>query len=114
MAASTPKRFDAVDRRARRPGDDRVTVYVPRDAAALSLGADEWRARSQAEADSARLEVKIVRNGSRGLFWLEPLVEVETPAGPRRLRAGRRRATSPGLFDAGFLAGRRRTRCASA
>ena len=25
------------------------------------------------------VDVKIVRNGSRGLFWLEPLVEVETP-----------------------------------
>ena len=35
----------------------------------------------QAEADRAKSEVKIIRNGSRGMFWLEPMVEVATPQG---------------------------------
>ena len=50
--------------------------------------------RSQRELAARGVDVEIVRNGSRGLFWLEPLVEVETADGPRRLwpgRAGRRR-----------------------
>ena len=51
-------------------------VYVPRDSAARSVGADEVAARIAQLAD-----VEIVRNGSRGMLWLEPFVEVETPAG---------------------------------
>ena len=53
-----------------------VRVYVPRDSAARSVGADEVAARIAELAD-----VEIVRNGSRGMLWLEPFVEVETPAG---------------------------------
>ncbi|MFG2304657.1 formate dehydrogenase beta subunit [Actinacidiphila glaucinigra] len=61
--------------------DSAVTVYVPRDSAARSVGADEVadalvRAAAQREAP-----VEVVRNGSRGMLWLEPLVEVVTPAG---------------------------------
>ena len=51
-------------------------VYVPRDSAARSVGADEVAARIAQLAD-----VEIVRNGSRGMLWLEPFIEVETPAG---------------------------------
>ena len=51
-------------------------VYVPRDSAARSVGADEVAARIAELAD-----VEIVRNGSRGMLWLEPFVEVETPSG---------------------------------
>ena len=46
-----------------------------------------------------------MRTGSRGLFWLEPLVEVETRGGPHRLWPGRARTTSRSLFDAGLLDG---------
>ncbi len=54
------------------------TLYVPRDSAARSVGADEVAERlGQVLGDS----VRIVRNGSRGLLWLEPLVEVVTAAG---------------------------------
>ncbi|GIJ45432.1 formate dehydrogenase subunit beta [Virgisporangium aliadipatigenens] len=53
-----------------------TTVYVPRDSAARSVGSDEVAA---ALAQDPAL--RVVRNGSRGMFWLEPLVEVETPAG---------------------------------
>ena len=46
-----------------------------------------------------------MRNGSRGMLWLEPLVEVATAAGPRRLRPGHRRrrrraASTPGCSTA--------------
>ena len=51
-----------------------MKIYVPLDSAAVALGADEI-----ALAIGGRAEV--VRNGSRGMVWLEPLVEVETPAG---------------------------------
>ena len=51
-------------------------VYVPRDSAACSVGADDVAARIAQLAD-----VEIVRNGSRGMLWLEPFVEVETASG---------------------------------
>ncbi|MFG1608942.1 formate dehydrogenase beta subunit [Actinoplanes sp. NPDC049265] len=54
-----------------------TTVHVPRDSAARSVGADEVAAAIQAHYPS----LTVVRNGSRGLLWLEPLVEVDTPAG---------------------------------
>jgi formate dehydrogenase iron-sulfur subunit len=55
-----------------------VTVYVPRDSAAVSVGADAVAAElSELLGDRIRL----VRNGSRGMLWLEPLVEVETAEG---------------------------------
>ena len=79
-------------------------VFVPADSSALAVGAD---AVAEAIADEARrrgVDVAIVRTGSRGLFWLEPLVEVETAAG--RIGYG---PVAPGeaarLFEAGFLDG---------
>ncbi|MGM8930368.1 formate dehydrogenase beta subunit [Salinicola halophyticus] len=58
-----------------------TTVYVPRDTTALALGADAVAARLERAARQRSLDLRIVRNGSRGLCWLEPLVEVETPKG---------------------------------
>lgn len=79
-------------------------VYVPRDAGALSLGAQGVADAMTREAKSRGVDVHIVRNGSRGLYWLEPLVEVETRAG--RVAYGPLSAADvPGLFDAGFLEG---------
>ena len=54
-----------------------MKVWVPRDAAAKALGADAVAEAIRAEAASRGHEVTIVRNGSRGMVWLEPLVEVE-------------------------------------
>ena len=54
-----------------------MRVFVPRDSAARSVGADEVAERIAATG----AEVEIVRTGSRGMLWLEPLVEVETAAG---------------------------------
>ncbi|HYM01489.1 MAG TPA: formate dehydrogenase, partial [Stellaceae bacterium] len=56
-------------------------IYVPGDAAALSVGAQSVATAIRREIAARRADAVIVRNGSRGLFWLEPLVEVETPAG---------------------------------
>lgn len=56
-------------------------VFVPRDSAARSVGADEVAERIAAVAAAAGYDVDIVRTGSRGMLWLEPLVEVETAAG---------------------------------
>ncbi|WP_421997265.1 formate dehydrogenase beta subunit [Reyranella sp.] len=56
-------------------------IFVPRDAAARAVGADKVAAAIADETRRKGLAVEIVRTGSRGLFWLEPLVEIETPGG---------------------------------
>ena len=58
-----------------------MKIYVPRDAAARALGADAVVAALRAEAGRRGVDVTIIRNGSRGMVWLEPLVEVETAQG---------------------------------
>ena len=81
-----------------------VTVYVPADSAAKSVGAGEVAAAIAAEASKRNLDIRLVRNGSRGLLWLEPLVEVATPTG--RVGYGPiTEADIPALFDAEFLTG---------
>ncbi len=76
-----------------------ITVYVPRDAAARSAGADEV-----AMAFELRPDVRVVRNGSRGLLWLEPMIEVETPEG--RIAYGPVRTDDvAGLLEGGVLTG---------
>ncbi|HUA90379.1 MAG TPA: NADH-quinone oxidoreductase subunit NuoF [Steroidobacteraceae bacterium] len=83
----------------------RTRIYVPRDASALAVGAQEVAQAIAAEAARRNLQVDIVRNGTRGLLWLEPLVEVVTPAG--RLGYGPVAADQvKSLFEAGFLEGR--------
>ena len=56
-------------------------IFVPRDAAARAVGADKVATAVLDEAKRRGLEVEMVRTGSRGLFWLEPMIEVETPGG---------------------------------
>ncbi len=58
-----------------------ITLYVPCDSAACSVGADETAAAIEAAAAAEGLEVRLLRNGSRGAFWLEPLVEMESAEG---------------------------------
>ena len=55
------------------------TVYVPLDTSAVAAGADALAAAIEASDGG----VHLIRNGSRGLAWAEPLVEVE--ADGRRL-----------------------------
>ncbi len=88
----TPQRFDvllaAADGRSKTPAESvskpvagAIRVYVPRDSTALALGADEVAAAIVAQAGKQGLAIDLVRNGSRGMFWLEPLVEVATSEG---------------------------------
>ena len=58
-----------------------MKVYVPLDSVAVALGADALVAAIQAEGAARGVSVEIVRNGSRGMVWLEPLVEVVSAAG---------------------------------
>ena len=81
-----------------------INVYVPCDSAALAVGADRVARRLVDEAAQRGLEVRVLRNGSRGLFWLEVLVEVQTAAG--RVAYGPVTPDDvPGLLDAGLLDG---------
>ena len=81
-----------------------ITIFVPRDSAALAVGADAVATAILQQAREAGLQVELVRNGSRGLFWLEPLVEVATDAG--RVAYGPVAAEDvPGLFAAAFQRG---------
>jgi formate dehydrogenase iron-sulfur subunit len=58
-----------------------LRVFLPADAAARAVGADRVAAALLAEARRQNLALELVRTGSRGLFWLEPMVEVATDAG---------------------------------
>lgn len=81
-----------------------ITVYVPRDSTAIALGANDVAAAIAAQAKQRKLDITIKRNGSRGMFWLEPLVEVETASG--RIAYGPVREDDvAALFDADFLHG---------
>ncbi|BBA32281.1 NAD-dependent formate dehydrogenase subunit beta [Methylocaldum marinum] len=81
-----------------------TTVYISRDSGALSLGAEQVAAALRAEAAKRNIHCNLVRNGSRGMYWLEPLVEVATDRG--RIAYGPVRVRDvPSLFEADFLQG---------
>ncbi|RIZ70146.1 MAG: formate dehydrogenase beta subunit, partial [Methylococcales bacterium] len=81
-----------------------ITVYVPCDSSAVSLGADRIAAAITQEAQKRNISINLIRNGSRGLYWLEPLVEVVTDAG--RMAYGPVQVSNvSALFDADFLHG---------
>ncbi len=85
-----------------------IRIYVPIDSTALSLGAERVATAIAAEAARRDIAIELVRNGSRGAFWLEPMVEVQTPAG--RMAYGPVQPTDVApLFDAGFTTGGRHT-----
>ena len=77
-------------------------IFVPRDSSALSLGADRTAKAIQAEANKRGIEIELIRNGSRGLFWLEPFVEVVASSG-RVAFAPVHPKDVAGLFDADFV-----------
>ncbi|WP_027992405.1 formate dehydrogenase beta subunit [Sinorhizobium meliloti] len=81
-----------------------VRIYIPRDAAALALGAEKVVEAMAGEIAARGLDATIVRNGSRGMHWLEPLVEVETAGG--RVAYGPVKASDvASLLDAGLISG---------
>ena len=79
------------------------TVFVPCDTTARSMGADDVAAAIASEAARRGESVAVVRNGSRGLYWLEPMIEVEAD-GVRHAYGPVQTTDVPALFDAGFLA----------
>ena len=81
-----------------------VRVFIPRDAGAIAVGADDVAAGLSQAAARRGYSVEIVRPGSRGLYWLEPMIEVATAAG--RVAYGPVRAADiEGLLDADALDG---------
>ena len=56
-------------------------IYIPRDSSAIGMGADSVAKQVLSVSDSLNKDVEVVRNGSRGLVWMEPLLEVETESG---------------------------------
>ena len=87
-----------------------VKIFVPRETSAVSLGADDVAARILARAKGSSDDFELVRNGSWGMSWLEPLVEIEVD--------GERIAYGPvtpddvdSLFGAGLLAGKGHPLC---
>ena len=81
-----------------------IRVFIPLDSFAVACGADEIADELANLAVDRDLDIAIVRNGSRGMAWLEPMVEVETEDG--RIAYG---PVEPGemaaLLDAGLLEG---------
>ena len=80
-----------------------VKVFIPADTTACALGADAVAQEMVLQASSLGVQIEIVRNGSRGAAWLEPLVEIESDHG--RIAFGP--VTKDDvfeLFDAGFPA----------
>ncbi|MGD8384936.1 MAG: NADH-ubiquinone oxidoreductase-F iron-sulfur binding region domain-containing protein [Lysobacterales bacterium] len=78
-------------------------IYIPSDTTARALGADGVVEEITARLQAAGTEAEIVRNGSRGAFWLEPLIEVENEAG-RQVFGPVSRDDVADLFAAGFPA----------
>jgi len=55
----------------------KLRVFVPRDAAAIAVGADEVATALMKSAIKENAAIEVVRNGSRGMLWLESLIEIE-------------------------------------
>jgi len=83
-------------------------VYIPADMLSLALGADGV---AKVIAETAKdTDIEIIRTGSRGICWEEPLIEVETGAG--RVAYGKVSADDvPSLFAADFLGGGAHKKC---
>jgi formate dehydrogenase iron-sulfur subunit len=77
----------------------KMRIFVPRDAGAIAVGADDVVTALEQAAEKRGLPIEIIRNGSRGLYWLEPMVEVATVKG--RVAYGPVSPTDvPSLLDA--------------
>lgn len=83
-----------------------ITIYVSADSSAVSLGADRTAKAITEEAQKRGIEINLVRNGSRGMYWIEPLVEVEVNS--ERIAYGPVQAGDvAGLLDGGLVFGRK-------
>jgi formate dehydrogenase iron-sulfur subunit len=80
-------------------------LFIPRDSGALGLGSDDVEKALAAALAKRKIEIEFVPTGSRGLYWLEPMVEVATPQG--RVAYGPVRVVDvEALLDAGMLEGK--------
>lgn len=77
-----------------------LRFFVPQDTTACALGADETAVAVRTAAQARGMDIDLIRNGSRGLFWLEPLLEVETEAGGRIAFGPAMENDVPGILDA--------------
>jgi formate dehydrogenase iron-sulfur subunit len=59
----------------------KIRARLPKDAAALALGAERVADALRKAAAKQGIELDLVRTGSRGMIWLEPLLEIETDKG---------------------------------
>ena len=80
-----------------------VRIYISRDAAAQALGADETTTALQLSAAAKGASISLTRVGSRGMVWLEPLVEVEDASGQRIAYGPVTADDVPGLVQAGMF-----------
>jgi len=81
-----------------------IRIFIPADAAAIAAGAERVANAIRKEAEQRGQDITVVRNGSRGLLWLEPMIEVQTDNG--RVAYGPvKPADVASLFDADFLHG---------
>jgi formate dehydrogenase iron-sulfur subunit len=81
-----------------------IKVFVPRETAAISMGANEVALEIERRAEESGESIQLIRNGSWGASWLEPMVEVEV--GDVRIAYGNvTREDVAGLFESGFLKG---------
>ena len=87
-----------------------VKVFVPRDSAALAVGAAEVAAALLHEASKLGLRIELVRNSSRGMFSLETLVEVQTEQGRMAYGPVHEEDVKP-LLAAGMLQGAAHALC---
>ena len=74
-----------------------LRLFLPRDTSALALGADRVAAKLCKETERRGNDIELVRTGSRGLFWLEPLLEVELGGERLALRPAPVADIPPGL-----------------
>ncbi|CAM3804711.1 NADP-reducing hydrogenase subunit HndC [Pseudomonas reidholzensis] len=76
-----------------------LTLSIPCDSVARAVGADQLAQALTDEAARRQLPVQVQRTSSRGLYWLEPLLELDTAEG--RLGFGPASAEDvPSLLDA--------------
>lgn len=78
-----------------------LKIFIPKDTTACALSSDSVAAEVALQARNRGLDVTIIRNGSRGAFWLEPLLEIES-GGVRYAVGPVTTAAVAGLFEAGF------------
>ncbi len=82
----------------------RTKIYVPRETTAVSVGADEVALEIARVAKKTGTEIELIRNGSWGACWLEPLVEVDVD-GTRIAYANVAADDVASLFESGLVTG---------